>query len=368
MNKDNSLPTPKDTILVVDDTPTNLGVLFDSLEDAGYRVLVSTDGESALEVVQNISPDIILLDVMMPDIDGFETCRRLKSNSDTAKIPVIFMTALSDVYDEVKGLELGAVDYIIKPFQVETVLARLKTHLSVRRLQLNLEKQNAELDAFSHTVAHDLTNSLGTVIAYANYLNEFPEEINREELTRFSKGIEQSAQKAVNITRELLLLAGVRKGDVSIKPVDMERVIEQVMKRLDLIIEEHQAKITWPRQWPLTTGYAPWLEEVWTNYIHNGLKYGGSPPILEIGVTPQNDDGMVKFWIKDNGDGVSPQVQASLFTEFTRLDQVKVQGHGLGLSIVQRIINRLGGKVGVESEVGQGSTFYFTLPGADEMK
>jgi len=127
MNKDNSLPTPKDTILVVDDTPTNLGVLFDSLEDAGYRVLVSTDGESALEVVQNISPDIILLDVMMPDIDGFETCRRLKSNSDTAKIPVIFMTALSDVYDEVKGLELGAVDYIIKPFQVETVLARLKT-------------------------------------------------------------------------------------------------------------------------------------------------------------------------------------------------------------------------------------------------
>jgi len=231
-----------------------------------------------------------------------------------------------------------------------------------------LKSKNAELDAFSHTVAHDLTNSLGTVIAYANYLNEFPEEINREELTRFSKGIEQSAQKAVNITRELLLLAGVRKGDVSIKPVDMERVIEQVMKRLDLIIEEHQAKITWPRQWPLTTGYAPWLEEVWTNYIHNGLKYGGSPPILEIGVTPQNDDGMVKFWIKDNGDGVSPQVQASLFTEFTRLDQVKVQGHGLGLSIVQRIINRLGGKVGVESEVGQGSTFYFTLPGADEMK
>jgi CheY-like chemotaxis protein len=137
----------KDSILVVDDNPTNLGLLVDALTQKGFKVLAAEDGESALEILNHIRPDLILLDVMMPGIDGFETCRRLKTNAATREIPVIFMTALSDSIDEVKGLELGAVDYIIKPFQVETMLARINTHLTVVKLQSQLQARVQELEA-----------------------------------------------------------------------------------------------------------------------------------------------------------------------------------------------------------------------------
>jgi len=138
---------PRETILIVDDTPANLGVLFDCLESAGFRVLVDTNGESALEAITLTPPDLILLDVMMPGIDGFETCRRLKADKATRSIPVIFMTALSDTVDEVNGLEVGAVDYITKPVKVDVVLARINTHLTIRSLQKDLEEKNAQLQA-----------------------------------------------------------------------------------------------------------------------------------------------------------------------------------------------------------------------------
>lgn len=132
-------------ILIVDDNPTNLGVLFDYLKELGYRVLVHTSGESAITAIRQMPPDIVLLDVMMPGIDGFETCRRLKANNATKDIPVIFMTALTDTVDEVKGLEVGAVDYITKPIQVETVSARINTHLALHSTQKQLEEKNLQL-------------------------------------------------------------------------------------------------------------------------------------------------------------------------------------------------------------------------------
>jgi CheY-like chemotaxis protein len=134
------------TVLLVDDNPANLKLLYTTLEEEGYELLVLTSGEAALESVKHRLPDIILLDVMMPGIDGFETCRRLKAAAPTRDIPVIFMTVLSDTVDEVKGLELGAVDYITKPIQVERVLARVKTHLTIRVLQKELQEKNAQLE------------------------------------------------------------------------------------------------------------------------------------------------------------------------------------------------------------------------------
>jgi CheY-like chemotaxis protein len=139
-----SAGSPK-IILIVDDNPTNLGVLFDYLKELKYRVLVDTNGESAISTVLQMPPDIVLLDVMMPGIDGFETCRRLKANEVTKDIPVIFMTALTDAVDEVKGLEVGAVDYITKPIKVEIVSARINTHLALRSTQKQLEEKNLQL-------------------------------------------------------------------------------------------------------------------------------------------------------------------------------------------------------------------------------
>lgn len=135
----------KNVIVIVDDKPTNLGVLFDFLTDSGFKVLVAQDGESALQKVEYAHPDLILLDVMMPGIDGFETCRRLKAQESTKDIPVIFMTALSDTVDKVKGFNLGAVDYVTKPVQQEEVRARVTTHLKLRNLQKKLEAQNLQL-------------------------------------------------------------------------------------------------------------------------------------------------------------------------------------------------------------------------------
>ena len=134
------------TILVIDDNPTNLQVLYKALSDRGYDVLVEMDGKSGIELVKNSPPDLILLDVMMPGIDGFETCSRLQADPITKEIPIIFMTALSDTVNKVKGLSLGAVDYISKPFQQEEVLARIKVHLKLRRLTLQLAEQNQQLE------------------------------------------------------------------------------------------------------------------------------------------------------------------------------------------------------------------------------
>jgi signal transduction histidine kinase len=168
-----------------------------------------------------------------------------------------------------------------------------------------------------------------------------------------------------NIIEELLLLAGVRQTQVEAKPLDMTSILAEAQSRLSDVIQEQRAEIVvqQPGAWPVALGHAPWVEEVWINYISNGIKYGGRPPHLELGATAQ-DDGRVRFWIRDNGPGLTPEERGRMFIPFTRLAQARATGHGLGLSIVRRIVERLGGQVGVESEglPGRGSVFYFTLP------
>jgi two-component system sensor histidine kinase/response regulator len=142
----------------------------------------------------------------------------------------------------------------------------------------------------------------------------------------------------------------------------MEKAVAEALLGLANIVEQYQADIRISPGWTTALGHAPWVEVVWANYISNAIKYGGRPPHIELGATAQ-DDGMVRFWVRDRGAGLTPEEQTRLFTPFTRLDQVHVKGHGLGLSIVRRIVEKLGGQVGVESRVGQGSVFSFTLPG-----
>ena len=144
-------------------------------------------------------------------------------------------------------------------------------------------------------------------------------------------------------------------------PLDMGGIVAEALQRLNQMIEEHHAQIVLPPSWPSALGHAPWMEEVWVNYISNAIKYGGQPPRVELGAKTL-EDGNVLFGVRDNGRGLSAEDQSRLFTPFTRLDQVSTKGHGLGLSIVRRIIEKMGGQVGVDSEIGRGSVFYFTLP------
>ncbi len=353
-----------ETILVVDDTPSNIMLLYEHLSREGFDLLVAENWESCTEVLQYNKPDLILLDIMMPKVDGYEVCQRLKSNQETASIPIIFMTALTDTINKVRGFSMGAVDYITKPFHKEEVLARIKTHLALSKLQKTLQARNQELDAFAHTVAHDLKNPLSAFSGLLSLLkDEFvPDKIPSEKALRYLDLAHQSVARTFSIIDALLMLAGVsRQQALQVQPLKMQDIVQQAQERLAMQIEKTGATITFPKQWPVAQGYAPWVEEIWANYISNALKYGGTPPVLNLGATLQAN-GQVKFWIQDNGEGLSEEQQKVLFTPFTRLKTHRQEGHGLGLSIVERIAHHLNGSVGVESTVGQGSIFYFTLP------
>jgi signal transduction histidine kinase len=362
-------------VLIVD-ADKSLGVLFDYLKGYGFEVLVAHDGETVLTIAETAKPDIILLDVKIPDLDGFEVCRRLKASKTTEDIPVIFMTSLANTVDKVRGFALGAVDYVTKPIQAEEVFARVRTHLTIQRLQRNLEEKNvrlereiaereiliAELDAFAHTVAHDLKNPLGVTINYAQLLRGYYDKMSLEDLNQSLEMIVRNGQKMANIINELLLLASIRKEEVDLRPIDMARTVSEARSRLTFLIEEHQAELIIPDEWPVALGYGPWVEEIWANYVSNAIKYGGRPPRVELGATSRAD-GMIQFWVRDNGDGLSLEEQTRLFVPFSRLDQARAKGHGLGLSIVDRIVERLSGAVSVESggRPGEGSIFSFLL-------
>ncbi len=234
---------------------------------------------------------------------------------------------------------------------------------ALRQYTVELEARNEELDAFAHTVAHDLKGPLVPLVCYAEMLDKDYASLPGQKLREYSRVIAQHGFKMGSIIDELLLLAEVRKmEEVTIEPLDMASIVAEAQGRVAYLIEEHQAEIISPDTWPVALGYGPWVEEVWVNYLSNAIKYGGWPPRVELGATGQAD-GMVRFWVLDNGPGLTPEEQARLFTPFTQLAQVRAKGHGLGLSIVRRIVEKSGGQVGVESEVGRGSVFTFTLPG-----
>jgi len=234
---------------------------------------------------------------------------------------------------------------------------------ALRQYAAQLAAQNAELDTFTHTVAHGLKNPVAVTISLAQLLVDDHETMSPADLSEVLGEISKSGQKLNAIIDELMLLASVRKQGVVPAPLDMGSVVRQAIQRLHVLIQDRQANISLPDDaaWPAALGYAPWIEEVWANYIGNAVKYGGAPPVVQVGADPAGL-GMARFWVRDNGPGLSAEAQSDLFTPFSRLDQVRADGHGLGLSIVRRIVEKLGGQVGVESSLGQGSVFFFTLP------
>lgn len=238
---------------------------------------------------------------------------------------------------------------------------------ALRQYAFELEARNEDLNAFAHTVAHDLKNPLNLVIGFTEVLVKDIDTMPDADLHICLSAIVRNGRKMNNILYELLLLAGVRQMDADLSALDMASVVAEALQRLDLMIAECEAQVVLPDAWPVALGYGPWIEEVWINYASNAIKYGGRPPLVEFGATPDPiDDGpsMVRFWVRDNGAGIPPEARARLFKPFTRLDHSRVEGHGLGLSIARRIVEKLGGRVGVESGPGQGSTFFFTLPAA----
>lgn len=244
---------------------------------------------------------------------------------------------------------------------VQDITERKRANEALIQYTAELEARNEELDAFAHTVSHDLKNPLGIIIGYAELLADNVNPMPPEQAQVSIAAIEQAADKMDHIMNGLLLLASVGRVEVELKPLDMASIMTGVWHMLGQMIEKYQATIVVPDTWPVALGYVPWIEVVWTNYLSNAMKYGGKPPRIEIGATVEQE-GMVRFWVRDNGPGLTPDEQSRLFVPFTRLAPSLVEGNGVGLSIVQRIIERLGGQISVESEAGQGSIFSFSLP------
>ncbi len=232
----------------------------------------------------------------------------------------------------------------------------------IRQHRDELQARNEELDAFAHTVAHDLKNPLTLVVGFADMLSDLFPSMPQTEVEQYLGIIIEHGKKMGHIIEALLLLAVVRgTKEVEIDEVDMGFIVAETLRRIEFMVKEYNAEVILPPTWPTVYGYGQWLEEVWYNYLTNALKYGGRPPRLELGYEMISGK-MARFWVKDNGAGFSIDQPEKLFTPLSKLTPSDYQtGHGLGLSIVRRIVERLGGKVGVESKLGEGSKFYFTL-------
>ena len=362
-------------IMIVDDTPADLSLLTRILNRPGYEVRAFEDGEAALAAAEMQPPDLILLDIVMPVLDGYKVCERLKATEHTQHVPIIFLSALNHTDDILHAFQVGGVDYISKPFHPEEVWARVETHLKIQELRrqlqaanhslqarnIELQLRNDELDAFAQTVAHDLKNPLGVIVGYASMLVDHYPSMSEPDRTTSAGAIVKASQKLITMVDDLLLLARVHSSEVKLSPLNTASIVQQALDRIAIPLKEVRAQVILPADWPNAMGYAPWVEEIWVNYLSNGLKYGGYPPCLELGGETL-PNGIVRYWISDNGQGLDDEQQSSLFLPFTRLQSGKVSGQGLGLSIVRRIVEKLGGIVGVESQPGGGSKFYFTLP------
>ncbi|MBN1583027.1 MAG: GAF domain-containing sensor histidine kinase [Anaerolineae bacterium] len=263
-----------------------------------------------------------------------------------------------------KSLAALAAMAIASAWQVET---------SDRRV-CELEACNEELALFDCNVAHDLKSPLCRMVGLAEILESDSGTMSAEEIQHYLSVIAQNGRTLSGMVDAFLLLAGACHREVEIMPLDMESIVSEVLERLTRTIEQYQAKIVLPDSWPAAIGYRPWVEEVWANTISNACKYGGRSPRIELGASPPFDsppqggseEGMIRFWVRDNGPGLSLEQQAQLFTPLTRLHKERAPGNGLGLSVVRRIVEKLGGQVSVQSDgvPGRGSVFSFTLPGA----
>jgi two-component system, sensor histidine kinase and response regulator len=354
-------------VLVAEDDYLVSEMIQGLLEEIGYTVAgTARDGRQAVELAEALQPDVLLLDIQMPRVDGLSAAQLIQ---ERRPLPVVILTAYEtpDLVEEASRSGAGA--YLIKPpngRELERAItiarARFQDLVKLHELNRELQSYNEELDAFAHTVAHDLQNPLSLTMGFMELLKSEYGRLSETEVREYIERVTHNTAKMSRIVDELLLLATVRRLEVEVQPLNTAQIVAEATQRLSHLAQRFQAHIELPDTWPAALGHNGWVEEVWVNYLSNALKYGGSPPHIVLGAE-EGADGKVTFWVRDNGPGISRENQARLFLPFTKLSEVRVDGHGLGLSIVQRIITRLGGEVGVESAPGEGSTFWFRLPG-----
>ena len=364
---------PDGQILIVDDTPANIDVLDQILEEEGYKISVAPTGEAALKLAPKINPDLILLDIMMPGIDGFETCRQLKADSLTRDIPILFLTAKNEGADIAKGFSLGAVDYITKPFLEEEVCARIRFHLQRRQLLRQLKESNQKLtevnelkNKFLGMASHDLRSPITSIRGYARILLDQAKDLPEDARLDFLDSIHEISGHMLDLLSDLLNISMIESGKLDLRFVSgsLKTVVEERSRIFKFIAE--QKNITIHSELDEIPGFsfdANRIGQVVDNLLSNAIKF--SPAGKDIHIFLKQNQDQAVFSVQDEGPGISEEDQGKLFQHFQKLD-VRPTGnepsHGLGLAIAKKMVEAHRGRLNVVSAPGQGANFSFEIP------
>ena len=370
-------------ILVVDDTPANLQLLIGMLKQRGYRVRAVPSGKLAIQAVQNEKPDLILLDINMPEMNGYEVCKQLKADEALKEIPVLFISALGETIDKVKAFSVGGVDYVTKPFQFEEVYARVQTHLQLRRLQIELEGKNRQLqenydqlrkledlrDNLTHMIVHDMRSPLMVItLGLDIHKRQAAAKLNEAEMKPVVQA-EISAKRLVEMVNSLLDVSRLESGKmpIQLEECDLTGLTCEVIQSLKNLKQDCQMELA-QREPVMVRCDRELMRRVLTNIGTNAVKF--VPENGRVTFDIQKDDAGIKVLIIDNGPGIPKEYHTKVFEKFGQVEARhlgKMYSTGLGLTFCKLAIEAHGGEIGVESEVDKGSTFWFTLPARKQM-
>ncbi len=368
----------KSLVLLVDDNPYNLQVLGSMLKEHGCHLAFAQNGVGALEFVKKKLPDLILLDIMMPDMDGFEVCQKLKQNVATQDIPIIFLTAKTGKEEVIEGLELGAVDYVTKPFHIKELITRVTTHLELKaakdliilqKEELNqtvkkLKQANATKDKFFSIISHDLKNLFNALIGLSGLVAD--KRIETEKRDSFVKVLQQTSEKGHNLLVNLLTWSRSQTGKIEFKQAEFNlkdiaadhaefsRTLASA-KKINIFSDIEET----------TTVFADknMLDTVFRNLLSNAIKF--TPANGSIKISSKQEGDFVEISISDTGIGMQPEDIEKLFridVDHKTIGTSDEKGTGLGLILCKEFVEKNGGAIWVESEEGKGSQFYIILP------
>jgi signal transduction histidine kinase len=357
------------TILIVDDTPANLALIVEYLEARQFRMLVAQGGEEGLQRAFLVQPDLILLDAIMPGIDGFEVCRRLKARESTRDIPVIFMTSLADTQDKLAAFEVGAVDYVVKPLQVEEVVARVNAQLALRAMHRQLTAANRELEAFTYSVSHDLRAPLRAIAGFAQILHKNCHASMGEDDRRYLDTIIATSARMGKLIEDLLFYARTARTTSVAVPVPLTPFVQHLATIFGERIAAAGARfeILEPLATPL--GDATLIGQILSNLVDNALTYRSPDSTPEVRLTAKQVGEHVVISVADNGIGIEREYHEKIFQVFQRLHSSdEYPGTGLGLAIVAQAVRAMEGDISIESTPGRGSTFAVRLRAADQKR
>lgn len=343
-------------ILIVDDTPANVLLLTRMLEERGYRPRPVSSGKLALEAARAVPPDLILLDITMPEMNGYEVCEQFKADTALRDIPVIFISALHETIDKVKAFRVGGVDYVTKPFQFEEVYARVQTHLQLRRLE-------TLRDDLTLMMVHDLRNPLSVIFVFLEIMESKEVQglsASTRELISLAR---HSAEDLRSMIGSILDVSKLGAGELILhrEPCDVAALLREVVVATHPLPGQRTVTLDAPDAPLLATADAALLRRVLQNLLSNALRYTPAGGDVRV-VLSMPPDG-VCIAITDAGPGIAPAHHQRVFEKFGQVeDREHRTGTGLGLTFCKLAIEAHGGHIGVDSELGKGSTFWFVVP------